>query len=81
MYNLRSYDVHHIMSAAKSRHVDISVIPNTNEKYTSIKIGEVAFIDSFQFMPSSLDSLSKNPADDQCQEMMHYRKSDYGGNI
>ena len=81
MHKLRSYDAHHIMSAVKPRHGDISVIPNTDEKYTSIQIGEITFIDSFQFMPSSLDSVSKNLADDQYQEMMRYLKSDYGGNI
>ena len=69
------------MSAVKPRHGDISVIPNTDEKCTSIKIGEVTFIDSFQFMPSSLDSLSKNLADDQYKEMMRYFKSNYGGKV
>ena len=81
MHNLCSYDVHHIMSAVNPRHGDMSVTPNTDEKFTSIKIREVTFIDSSQFMPSSSDSLSKNPADDQYQEMMCYCKSDFGGNI
>ena len=34
-------------------------------KNTSIKIGKVTFIDSFQFMSSSFDSLLKNLSDDQ----------------
>ena len=71
MHNLRSYDAHHIMSAVKPRQGDISVIPNTDEKHTSIKIGEVTFIASFQPMSSSLDSVSKNLTDDQYEEMMH----------
>ena len=50
-------------------------------KNTPIKIGKVTFIDSFQFMPSSLDSLLKNLSDDQYQKLLRYLKSDYGGNI
>ena len=69
------------MSAVKPRHGDIPVIPNTDEKYTSMKIGKVAFTDSFQFMTSTLDSLSKNLADDQYEELMRCLKSDYRGNI
>ena len=81
MQKLLSFDAHHIIGTVKPWHGDISVIPNTDEKYTSIKIGKVTFIDSFQFMPSSLKSLSKDLADDQYQEMMRYLKSVYGGNI
>ena len=33
------------MGTVKPSHGDISVIPDTKEKYTSIKIGEVTFID------------------------------------
>ena len=69
------------MSAVKPRHGDIPVIPNTDEKYTSMKIGKVAFTDSFQFMTSTLDSLSKNLADDQYEELMRCLKCDYRGNI
>ena len=69
------------MGTVKPSHGDISVIPDINEKYTSIKIGEVTFIDSFQFMPSSLKSLSEDLGDDQYQEMMRYPKSVHRGNI
>ena len=65
MHKLRSYDPHYIMSIVEPQHGDISVLPNTDEKYTPIKIGEVTFIDSVQFVPSSLDSFSKNQANDQ----------------
>ena len=66
------------MSVVEPRHRDISVLPNADEKYTPIKIGQVTFIDSFQFVPSSLDSLSKNQADDQYKEIS---KSNYGGKV
>jgi len=41
--------------------LDISVIANNFEKYISFRIGKhLQFIDSFQFMSDSLDSLSSN---------------------
>ena len=40
---------------------EINVIPNELEKYTSFNINyNLAFIDSFQFLSSSLNSLVKN---------------------
>ena len=81
MQKLRSYDVHNIMGTGKPWHGDISVIPDTDERYTSIKIGEVTIIDSFQFKPSSLKSLSKDLGNDQYQEMMRYPKYVHRDNI
>ena len=81
MHNLRSYDGLLILSAVKPQHGDISVIPNTSEKYTSFTIGDVTFIGSFQFMPSSIESLSDNLTDVQFKETMRYLKSDYGGKV
>ena len=81
MQKLRSYDVHNIIGTVKPWHGDISLIPDTDERYTSIKIGEVTFIDSFQFMPSSLKSLSKDLGDDQYQEMKRYPKYVHRDNI
>ena len=38
-----------------------SVIPNELERYTSLTINDkLSFVDSFQFLRSSLDSLVKN---------------------
>ena len=81
MHNLRLYDPHHILSTVKPRHGDISVIPNTSEKYTFFTIGDVTFIDSFQFMLSSIGSPSDNLTDVQFKETMHYLKSDYEGTV
>ena len=38
----------------------IGAIPNSFEKFMSINIGDIKFIDSCQFMPSSLDKLVDN---------------------
>ena len=40
--------------------VKISAIPVNNEKFLSFNIGDLRFIDSFQFMSSSLEKLTEN---------------------
>lgn len=53
--------------------INISVIPINKEKYTSFSIGNrFKFIDSFQFMSSSLDSLVKNLPDDAFKYTLRY---------
>ena len=60
IHNLKNYDAHLIMSAVKPRHGKITCLPTTDEKYITFTIGGVTFIDSFQFMLSSLEKLSSN---------------------
>ena len=73
-HNLRGYDSHFIMQeigAIVKKHtyggkqMDINAIPNNMEKYMSFMLGNhLIFIDSFQFMSSSLDKLVSNlPSD------------------
>ena len=73
-HNLRGYDSHFIMQeigAIVKKHaytkngkeikMDINAIPNNMEKYMSFMLGNhLTFIDSFQFMSSSLDKLVSN---------------------
>ena len=74
-HNLRSYDSHFIVPqigeiAKKYAHKDkkgkeqpltINAIPNNMEKYMAFMLGNhLTFIDSFQFMSSSLDKLVSN---------------------
>lgn len=63
-HNLRGYDGHIIMqniSGFVDEKHELDVIPNSMERYMSFFLGEhLRFIDSFQFMSSSLDKLSKN---------------------
>ena len=50
----------------------LSVIPNGLEKYMSFTIGnKLTFIDSFQFLSSSLDSLVKNLNTDDFKYLSH----------
>ena len=63
-HNLRGYDSHLIIKEVSKFDVKVSVIPNGLEKYMAFTINRnLVFIDSIQFMNSSLDSLVKNLSD------------------
>ena len=59
-HNLRGYDSHIIIEQIYSLYPnkDIQAIPNNYEKIMSFKIGELKFIDSFQFMASNIEKLT-----------------------
>ena len=75
-HNLRGYDSHFIIQEIgeiikkhpikvegkeEEKEMNINIIPNNMEKYLSIMLGKhLTFIDSFQFMSSSLDKLVSN---------------------
>ena len=75
IHNLKGYDVHLILSAIKPHHGEVKRIPNNMETYTSFTIGGVTFIDSCQFMQSSLDQLVSNW--DGFSESEKYLQSQY----
>ena len=60
-HNLRGYDSHFIMQEIGKFEKDIKVTPNNLEKYMAFFLGKhLKFINSFQFMSSSLETLVKN---------------------
>ena len=59
-HNLRGYDAHVIMQAIGKVDKQINCIPNNMEKYVSFSMGSMDFIDSFQFLPTSLEKLVSN---------------------
>ena len=64
-HNLRGYDSHFIMqeigSIGKSNNLSINCIANKMEKYMAFMLGKhLVFLDSFQFMASSLERLAAN---------------------
>ena len=74
-HNLRGYDSHFIMQEigaivkeytyknkkGKEQHMNINAIPNNIEKYMAFMLGDrLTFIDSLQFMNSSLEKLVSN---------------------
>ena len=64
-HNLRGYDSHLIFNELDKFDVKISVIPNGLEKYMAFFLNKnLVFIDSMQFMNSSLDKLAKNLSDE-----------------
>ena len=64
-HNLKNYDAHLLISAAKVCHGDIKVVPATTEKYITFTIGDITFKDSYAFTQASLDSLVNNLSVDQ----------------
>lgn len=56
----------------------VSCIANNSEKFMSIEWGSIRFIDSFQFMPSSLERLGKNLSIEQKTCTMNYLKERFG---
>ena len=63
-HNLRGYDSHLIMQEIDKFDVKRSVISNGLEKNMAFTINKnLVFIDSMQFMNSSLDELVKNLSD------------------
>ena len=61
--NLKNYDSHLIMQELGKLDFKINIIPNGLEKYMSV-INKLTFIDSFQFLSSSLHILTQNFAKD-----------------
>ena len=60
-HNLKNYDSHLIMQELSNFDLKVSVLLNGLEKHMSFTINNnLRFIDSFQFLSSSLDSLAKN---------------------
>ena len=75
-HDLKGYDAHMIIKEAykikeELKVSNIKVIPNNYEKYMSFTIGKLKFIDSLQFMASSLENLAEN-----LYEMINTRISD-----
>ena len=63
-HNLRGYDSHLIFNELNKFEVKIGVIPNGLEKYRAYFLNKnLVFIDSMQFINSSLDKLVKNMSD------------------
>ena len=70
-HNLKGYDSHFIIQklaelADEDEKIPITVIPNNTEKYMAFYLGKhLAFIDSFQFMSRSLESLANDLPNDK----------------
>ena len=71
-HNLKNYDGHLIAQAlGKFKDEELRCIPNNMEKYISFSMGKLDFIDSFQFMSSSLAKLVDNLAKEGPSKFPH----------
>jgi hypothetical protein len=71
-HNLRGYDSHHIIQTiGKVQGKQLKCIPNNMEEYISFSLGCMDFIDSFQFMSSSLEKLIENLAKEGPKTFKH----------
>jgi hypothetical protein len=86
-HNLRGYDGHFFIREAfriaKELNItNISAIPNSNEKFMSFTIGRLKFIDSFQFMGSSLEKLVENLFDKEDKyKHFHHMKREFPNHL
>ena len=59
IHNLKGYDGHLIVKAL-SEFGKIKVIPQNMEKYLSLTVGRLKFLDSFQFTPKRFERIIQN---------------------
>ena len=77
LHNIHGYDSHLIIKELGNFDVDVTVIPNGLEKYMTFIINKnLIFIDSMQFLNSSLDSLVKTLNDSDFKELSKEFKDD-----
>ena len=74
-HNLKNYDAHLLIAAAKERHGRITCVPTTTEKYISFTIGGVVFKDSYAFTQAGLDELVTNLGKDQLGNTQRWLES------
>lgn len=61
LHNLRGFDGQlMVQKLGLFKNKKSSVIANSNERYMTFSLGNLRFIDSFQFLSSSLDTLVQN---------------------
>ncbi|MCG7869684.1 MAG: DNA polymerase, partial [Candidatus Thiodiazotropha taylori] len=78
-HNLKHFDGHIIwQNAGHFKHRRLKCIAQNTEHYVSFSIGHLRFIDSFQFLPSSLETLIDNLTQDGLQAFAHLRSETNG---
>ncbi|GBC01683.1 hypothetical protein RclHR1_42980001, partial [Rhizophagus clarus] len=74
-HNFQGYDSHLVCESVgrSANALHIQVIAETFERYKSIKVGQLKYIDSQQFMNNSLANLTKNLGDDHPITSQHFK--------
>ena len=65
MHSLKGYDGHLIVKFLKNEFGKVTIISQNLEKYLSMSVGRLKFLDSFQFTLKSLDILAGTLEDDE----------------
>jgi hypothetical protein len=74
-HNLRGYDSHLIMEAiGKVKNKRLNCIPQNHEKYISFSLGKMEFIDTFQFLSTSLQNLVDNLSKEGVSKFKHLHR-------
>ena len=71
MNNARSYDSHFIIKNFHDPNANVQVIPTNTEKFLAVQIDSILFLDSFQFLSSSLNNLLTTMACDDTDKFVH----------
>jgi hypothetical protein len=79
---MKSYDLHHILKytnkdmlqTADGNPKQIEIIPSNSDKFISLQIGGLRFIDNLQFLPASLENLESNLSKDGHEKFVHMQK-------
>jgi len=78
IHNLGDYDAHLLIQAMARGPGEIKCIPNNTEKYISFSLGNVKFIDSINFLQSSLDKLVKSTVSFPIMQEHSWKKTSAG---
>jgi len=74
MHNARSYASHFIIKNLHDPNAKVQVIPTNSEKFLAVQIDSIRFLDSFQFLTSSLDKLVSTTARDNTDKFVHTKR-------
>jgi len=73
-HNARSYDSHFIIKNFHDPNATVQVIPTNTEKFLALQIDSIRFLDSFQFLSSSLNNLVSTMARDDTDKFVHTKR-------
>ena len=72
-HNLKNFDAHIIcQNIGKFKAYNLRCIAQNTERYVSFSLGNLRFIDSFQFLPFSLEALVDNLSNDGMNAFPHF---------
>jgi len=74
-HNNSAYDSHIIIKHLHSKNAKITVIPSNTEKFIGFQIDGIRYLDSFKFLPSSLDNLVQNLHNDGMEPFKYTRRT------